>query len=89
MPAKELPLYDCHKRVRALKIQSIQRSTVNHDEFVLVFQEIGYEPIIVPGEMTARYMPKTGDYFVVYDDGYKSFSPAKAFEAGYSLAVAP
>lgn len=26
-----------------------------------------------------------GGYFVVYDDGYTSFSPAEAFESGYTL----
>jgi len=26
-----------------------------------------------------------GDYYVVYEDGYKSISPAKAFEEGYTL----
>jgi hypothetical protein len=25
-----------------------------------------------------------GGYFVVYDDGYTSYSPAAAFESGYS-----
>jgi hypothetical protein len=28
--------------------------------------------------------PQPGGYFVVYKDGYKSFSPAKAFEEGYT-----
>ena len=26
---------------------------------------------------------KVGGYYVVYEDGYKSFSPAEAFESGY------
>jgi hypothetical protein len=34
--------------------------------------------------MTARYTPKVGDYWVVYDgDGYQSISPHEAFLAGY------
>ena len=36
------------------------------------------------GYHVSRYMPKPGDYFVVYDDGYESYSPAKAFEEGYT-----
>ena len=28
--------------------------------------------------------PFVGGYYVVYKDGYKSFSPADAFEDGYS-----
>ena len=26
-----------------------------------------------------------GGYYVVYEDGYKSFSPSKAFDEGYTL----
>jgi hypothetical protein len=32
-----------------------------------------------------KHNPQVGGYYVVYDDGYKSFSPAKAFEDGYTL----
>jgi len=33
--------------------------------------------------MTARYTPVVGDFWVVYDDGYQSISPREAFLAGY------
>lgn len=33
--------------------------------------------------MTARYQPVIGDYWVVYDDGYQAISPRAQFEAGY------
>lgn len=33
--------------------------------------------------MIERFTPVIGDYYVVYDDGYASFSPKKAFEEGY------
>lgn len=37
-------------------------------------------------EMTARYVPVVGDFWVVYsDDGYESISPSKAFINGYVL----
>lgn len=36
-----------------------------------------------PDNMTVRYTPVVGDYWVVYDDGYQSISPKAAFEAGY------
>ena len=32
----------------------------------------------------ARGRPNLGDYIVIYDDGYKSWSPAKTFEDGYA-----
>jgi len=34
--------------------------------------------------MDQEHNPQPGGYFVVYKDGYKSFSPAKAFEEGYT-----
>jgi hypothetical protein len=37
-----------------------------------------------PAQMTARYQPVVGDFWVVYpDDGYQSISPRKAFGQGY------
>ncbi len=33
----------------------------------------------------ARGNPQVGDYLVRYEDGYLSWSPAKAFEEGYTL----
>lgn len=35
--------------------------------------------------MTARYQPKIGDFWVVYDDGYQSLSPRDAFLRGYMI----
>ena len=31
-----------------------------------------------------KHQPTVGGYYVVYKDGYKSFSPADAFESGYT-----
>jgi len=31
-----------------------------------------------------KHKPEVGGYYVVYADGYKSFSPAQAFEEGYT-----
>ena len=36
-------------------------------------------------EWLDKHNPEVGGYYVVYEDGYKSFSPAKAFEEGYTL----
>ena len=73
----EMPRYQSHKKVWALKIAAV-------DERRLSFAESGYAPILVEHNMFARYTPVPGDYYVVYDDGYKSISPAKAFEEGYT-----
>lgn len=73
----EMPKYKSHKQVWALKIAGI-------DGLHLTFVEKGYAPIKVASNMFARYTPVPGDYYIVYDDGYKSISPAKAFEEGYT-----
>jgi len=35
-------------------------------------------------EMTARFMPKVGDYWVIQSDGYTYLNPAEVFELKYS-----
>jgi bacterioferritin-associated ferredoxin len=37
-----------------------------------------------PREFVDKHKPQVGGYIVIYDDGYTSFSPAKAFEEGYT-----
>lgn len=47
--------------------------------------EPDYAPFLVDREFMLRNKPEVGGYYVVYDDRYKSYSPAKAFEKGYPL----
>ncbi len=81
---RELPKYKCHKLVRALKIGEIR---FNEDEqtCVLTPSDPDYGPLSVGLAYFNKHCPKTGGYYVVYDDRYESFSPADAFEAGYTL----
>lgn len=44
----------------------------------------GYAIVTLPADMWSRYKPVAGDYYVQYADGYKSFSPRKAFLEGYT-----
>jgi len=69
--------YRCHKIVQAGKIR-----------------EIGRETLLIEGEESLRWVgigwmqkhePVIGGYLVIYEDGYASFSPAEAFEKGYTL----
>jgi hypothetical protein len=88
---KKLPVYISHKKVRALEIRSIGHYSQKPDPGAelmreIVFADPAFRPIDVPAEMFARYTPMPGDYYVVYDDGYASFSPRKAFLEGYNLA---
>lgn len=39
----------------------------------------------VPEDWLAKHRPEVGGYFVTYDDGYESYSPATPFEEGYTL----
>lgn len=82
---KELPVYICHKRVRALEIAAVANieGTVQFS-----FKEEGHEPLCVVGydPIIRRYMPVAGDFYVVYEDGYQSFSPRKAFLEGHTSA---
>lgn len=75
----KLPEYRSHKVVQAAKIESI---ALDLSAFTIVND--GQPVLVVPAEgMFARYVPKTGDYYIVYRDGYTSISPASEFEAGY------
>lgn len=47
-------------------------------------EEEGYAPFKVDFEYMRKHKPQVGGYFVQYEDGYKSFSPAEPFESGYT-----
>lgn len=81
--ARELPRYRCHKEVWALKIAKIQINPVG-EASVIHPEEPGYAPFLVSSEYVVKHNPQAGGYYVVYKDGYKSFSPAEAFEEGYT-----
>lgn len=85
----EMPRYKSHKTVWALKIAKIEQSpadelaTVDGGTWRLIPEDKRYGPITVPHSYVEKHQPHAGGYFVVYADGYQSFSPAKAFEDGY------
>lgn len=54
-------------------------------QFVITPEDSRFAPFKVSGDYQQKHAPQAGGYFVVYKDGYKSFSPAKAFEEGYEL----
>lgn len=86
----ELPEYVCHKKVHALKIESVENngtdSTADENPIVTInFVDRRFEPlrgINLRGKPT----PQAGWYMVQYEDGYISFSPEKVFEQGYTAA---
>ena len=80
----DMPKYQCHKKVWALKIAGIARSNVPGSAAMIIPEDRGYAAFPVSNEYMEKHRPTVGGYYVVYDDGYKSFSPAKAFEEGYT-----
>lgn len=93
MPAAaEMPRYKCHKEVSALKIKSIehdfdvaQREGRETDgKIILTSEDPGCAPVKVDMEWFEKHGPEVGGYFVAYLDGYTSYSPAAAFESGYT-----
>lgn len=90
-----LPFYRCHKRVQAVKIKEVSL----HDptgsnppvKFAggFIFHDLPAPgPIPFDAAFWEKHKPKAGDYLVIYEDGYQSISPAKAFEEGYTLETA-
>lgn len=75
---KEMPKYRCHKEVGALKIAEV-------DGYTLLFEDDSYAPMYVGPQFVDKHSPRAGGYLVAYADGYRSYSPAKAFEEGYTL----
>ena len=77
-----MPRWKCHKEVSAFKITGINIPPEQDGGFV----KISGDGIVM--EVTKEYMgkhrPQVGGYYVLYEDGYHSFSPAKAFEDGYT-----
>lgn len=81
------PIYVCHKEVRALKIAEVldrgTDTTTDENQIVEVrFERDEFEPVVC--SLRGKPTSQAGWYLVHYGD-YFSFSPAKAFEEGYSL----
>ncbi len=87
-----MPKYRCHKEVWALKISEVRLDSddakVDNRETdgsaTLCPAEYPFAPFRVDADYVRKHNPQPGGYFVQYEDGYKSFSPAKAFEDGYT-----
>lgn len=85
---REMPRYQSHKKVWALKIAAIEYHPVapntTERSATITPAEEGYGRFDVSAAYVTKHDPQVGGYYVVYDDGYKSWSPAEAFEAGYT-----
>lgn len=90
MDTAEMPKYQSHKKVWALQIESIQidgegQNRETDGSAIITPVDKRYMPFKVDENYMRKHKPEVGGYYVVYQDGYKSFSPAEAFEEGYTL----
>lgn len=90
MEEGEMPKYQSHKQVWALKIKAIAEDDKGEDvaglaSATIIPEEEGYAPFKVSVDYMTKHNPQVGGYYVVYKDGYKSFCPAKEFEEGNTL----
>lgn len=76
-----MPLYVSHKEVHALEISGL--GDYGPDGRVITFTDGSSRTI--KREVFARYTPAPGDFYVVYRDGYESFSPRQEFLDGYTV----
>jgi hypothetical protein len=86
----EMPKYKCYKEVWALKIKSIVKDGEGEEResdgsAIITPEDERYASFKVDLDYMWKHKPQIGGYYVVYKDGYKSFSPAEAFESGYEL----
>ncbi len=80
------PEYESHKVVRAAKIVWVGRSAPDGAEIVISVEPTDGAPreYFSPTFPDMAEKAEVGGYAVQYDDGFRSISPAKAFEEGYT-----
>jgi hypothetical protein len=83
--ATQMPKYRCHKEVWALKIRALEFA--GDGSAKIAPAEPGYAPFDVAPGFKHKFQGSEDDlgYYVVYADGYQSWSPTTAFEDGYTL----
>ena len=83
-PMREMPRYRCHKVVHALKIAAME---INEDKSAYIAPaDDGFAGFTTAPGWADKHNGDYDDpgYYVVYADGYTSWSPTKAFEDGYT-----
>ena len=82
---RKMPKYKCHKVVAAVKIKYLKIDLEGGCDGAMVVPTDGrLEYFPVSQEFLDKHKPKAGGYYVVYEDGYESYSPAEPFESGYT-----
>ena len=84
---KALPTHKSHKTVHAFKILKITECADGSAYFHPAETNLSGLVVLVSAGYMEKHRPKAGGYYVLYEDGYESWSPAEAFEGGYALNV--
>jgi hypothetical protein len=92
LKGKGMKKYKCHKIVEAGKITGFATESIENNpdlKFTIEhFVELDDNSRrIVSIDWLNKHKPEVGGYFVRYEDGYESYSPAEAFEKGYKEIV--
>ncbi len=80
----EMPKYQSHKQVHALHIAGVE---IHQDGSATIApKDEGYAPFTTRADWANRFEGSEEDpgVYVVYPDGFTSWSPTAAFESGYS-----
>lgn len=91
-PQAQMPQYQCHKKVWALKIRKVildadlakAENRETDGRATIVPEDTGFASFEVDADYVGKHNPQADGYYVVYEGGYKSWSPAEAFESGYT-----
>lgn len=88
MDPNELARYRSHKIVRAGRIWAILGASTGGANLEVESARGEWLPAQATASMLARFRDggrdlETGDFFLIYEDGYESLSPKDAFEGGY------
>jgi|GEM_PF-2529255 len=81
----EMPKYQSHQRVWALKIAAIEFSEDGSTKITQADKRYGTIETDSSYKLKYRGCEEDLGYYVVYADGSTSWSPTKAFEEGYTL----
>lgn len=82
--AREMPRYRSHKTVWALKIAALEIG--ERHQAKIAPADDGYAVFETADGWAERFKGGEEDlgYYVAYEDGYASWSPSAAFEAGHT-----
>lgn len=74
-------------KIKSISIQDGTEASLDNESATLYPEDETLQSFVVNSAYMEKHQPKVGGYFVIYTDGYRSFSPAEAFEDGYTLVT--